>query len=129
MSKEIELSGDLKFKITQKNNELGILKHEKYICTFCDGFKIIRMNHLCSLMRVLYIDIGISWISKIKSSKCKSTKPSHQIGLIRRFITRKKSKSVVLTLTRKVTVKDRTIKFLKSYFTLMSSEMQLNIST
>lgn len=34
MSKEIELSGDLKFKITQKNNELGILKHEKYICTF-----------------------------------------------------------------------------------------------
>ena len=39
-NKEIELHGDLKFKITQKNNDLGILKKEKCISTFCDVFRI-----------------------------------------------------------------------------------------
>lgn len=33
-NKEVELQGDLKLKITQKNNDLGILKHEKCISTF-----------------------------------------------------------------------------------------------
>ena len=44
LREQVSFTGDVKLRVTQKSNELAILKHEKYISSCCDVYKLFQVN-------------------------------------------------------------------------------------